>query len=152
MVLQVHGHAPSTATLCLMSSSARQYPRFAIEAEVELVTAAGSTRGRTKNVSRGGLAADVERPVPPGLRVDVRMSLVFDEDTFSEPLVIPARIVWCTPVKDKFQLGAAFMPMSGEQVSYLAMFLRYLQEGLAMQQALLEEEEEQEQDDDDLFG
>ena len=123
-----------------MTQSARQYPRYAIEAEIELVTAAGSTRGRTKNVSRGGLAAYVERPVPAGLRVDVRMSLVFDEDTFSEPLELPARIVWCTPVGDKFQLGTAFMPMTSEQVSYLAMFLRYLEEGMSMHE-LMEDEE-----------
>jgi len=32
------------------------------------------------------------------------------------------------------QLGAVFMPLSGEQTSYLAMFLRYLQEGLAVQE------------------
>lgn len=117
-----------------MTDSVRQYPRYAIEAEIELVTAAGKTRGRTKNVSRGGLSASVERPVPPGLRVNVRMSLVFDEDTFSEPLVIPARIVWCTPLGERFQVGAAFLPMDQEQVAYLAMFLRYLEEGLAMQQ------------------
>jgi hypothetical protein len=124
-----------------MSQSGRQYPRYAIEAEIELVTAAGSTRGRTKNVSLGGLAAYVDRPVPPGLRVNVRMSLVFDEDTFSEPLEVPARIVWCTPVADKFQLGTSFMPMSSEQVSYLGMFLRYLEEGLSIQAELAEDDE-----------
>ncbi len=113
-----------------MTESTRQYPRFAIEAAIELVTAAGSTKGRTKNVSRGGLAANVSRPIPPGLKVDVRMSLVFDEDTFSEPLVLPARVVWCTPIRDDFQLGASFMQLGSEEQSYLAMFLRYLQEGM----------------------
>lgn len=113
-----------------MTHVPRQYPRYAIEAAIEFVTPAGTTKGRTKNVSRGGLAASVERPIPPGLKVDVRMSLVFDEDTFSEPLVLPARVVWCTPLGDGFQLGTSFLPMSGEQRSYLAMFLRYLKEGM----------------------
>jgi hypothetical protein len=116
-----------------MTHVKRQYPRYAIEAAIDFVTAAGTTRGRTKNVSRGGLAANVERPLPAGLKVDVRMSLVFDEDTFSEPLVLPARVVWCTPLEDVFQLGATFLPMSGEQRTYLAMFLRYLKEGLQLQ-------------------
>jgi hypothetical protein len=116
-----------------MTHGKRQYPRYAIEAAIDFVTPAGTTRGRTKNVSRGGLAANVERPLPPGLKVDVRMSLVFDEDTFSEPLVLPARVVWCTPLDDVFQLGTAFLPMNGEQRSYLAMFLRYLKEGLQLQ-------------------
>jgi hypothetical protein len=113
-----------------MTHLPRQYPRYAIEAAIEFVTPAGTTQGRTQNVSRGGLAASVERPIPPGLKVDVRMSLVFDEDTFSEPLVLPARVVWCTPLEDGFQLGTAFLPMSNEQRSYLAMFLRYLKEGM----------------------
>lgn len=57
------------------------------------------------------------------------MSLVFGEDSFSEPLVLPARVVWCTPIGDLFQLGASFMPLTTEQQSYLAMFLRYLEAG-----------------------
>ena len=127
-----------------MENPGRQYPRFAIEAEVELVAASGNTRGRTKDVSRGGLAASVERPIAPGSRVHVRLSLVFDEDTFSEPLVLPARVVWCTPIGKMFQLGAAFMPLSGEQTSYLAMFLRYLEEGLAQQPPFYEEVDDME--------
>ena len=113
------------------SSDGRHYPRYAVEAAIDFISPAGVTPGRTKNASRGGLAASVDRPLPPGLNVDLRMSLVFGEDSFSEPLVLPARVVWCTPVGDKFQLGAAFMPLSAEQQSYLAMFLRYLEAGQA---------------------
>lgn len=105
----------------------REFPRFAVEAAIEFVSPAGTTMGRTSNASRGGLAAEVERPLPPGLHVQLRMSLVFGEDSFSEPLVLPARVVWCTPIGDLFQLGASFMPLTAEQQSYLAMFLRYLQ-------------------------
>jgi hypothetical protein len=103
-----------------------------MEASIEFVTPVGSTRGRSKNVSEGGLAANVTRPVPPGSQVLVRMSLVFDEDSFSEPLALPARVVWCTPIGAMFQLGASFLPMSGEKQSYLAMFLRYLEGTLQM--------------------
>lgn len=133
-----------------MTHSPRQYPRYAIEAAIDFVTPAGVTQGRTKNVSRGGLAANVERPIPPGLRVDVRMSLVFDEDTFSEPLVLPARVVWCTPLGPMFQLGASFLPMSNEQRSYLAMFLRYLKEGMQVQEE--QQQDEAPEDDTDMFG
>ena len=112
-----------------MTPPARHFPRYALEAAIEFVSPAGTTRGRTRNVSRTGLSAGVDRPLPSGLSVNVRLSLVFDEDTFSEPLVLPARVVWCTPLGDDFQLGAAFMSLDGDQQSYLAMFLRYLQEG-----------------------
>lgn len=132
-----------------MTQLPRQYPRYAIEAAIDFVTPAGTTQGRTKNVSRGGLAASVERPIPPGLKVDVRMSLVFDEDTFSEPLVLPARVVWCTPLGDGFQLGTSFLPMSNEQRTYLAMFLRYLKEGM---QAHAQETESEADDELDPFA
>ena len=110
----------------LSNSDRRHYPRYAVEACIEFVTLTGATEGRTSNVSRGGVAADVDRPLPPGLVLNIRMSLVFDEDSISEPLVLPARLVWCTPVGDSFQLGAAFTNLSDEQETYLAMFLRYL--------------------------
>lgn len=134
-----------------MTQSTRQYPRYAIEAAIEFVTPAGGTRGRSKNVSRGGLAANVERPLPPGLRVDVRMSLVFDEGTFSEPLVLPARVVWCTPLGHTFQVGTAFLPMTTDQRSYLAMFLRYLKEGMQIR-AQQEVERESGDEDSDPFA
>ena len=111
------------------SSDGRKYPRYAVEAAIEFVSPAGATHGRTRNASRGGLAAEVERPLPPGLTIQVRMSLVFGEDSFSEPLELPARVVWCTPIGDKFQLGASFIGLSAEKQSYLAMFLRYLDAG-----------------------
>lgn len=107
----------------------RLYPRYALEAAIEFMSPAGSTHGRTKNVSHGGLAAEVARPLPSGLVLKVRMSLVFGEDSFSEPLTLPARVVWCTPIHDNFQLGVCFMTLSTEEQSYLAMFLRYLQAG-----------------------
>ena len=112
-----------------ISGSARQFPRFALEATVELTASGRIVRGRTSNVSRGGLAATVDRPVSPGELVTVRMALVFDEDTFSEPLDLPSRVVWCTPLSDVYQLGTAFLPLSADQRTYLEMFLRYLEEG-----------------------
>lgn len=112
-----------------MSGSARQFPRFALEATVELTASGFMAKGRTSNVSRGGLAATVDRGVSPGELVTVRMALVFDEDTFSEPLDLPARVVWCTQLSDVYQLGTAFLPLSADQRTYLEMFLRYLDEG-----------------------
>lgn len=106
------------------------HPRYAIEASVEFRGPAGSIVGRTKNVSRGGLAALVDTPIAPGSAVELSISLVFDEDTFSEPLALPARVVWCTGLGDEMhQLGTAFLPLSPEQAEYLGMFLRYLREG-----------------------
>lgn len=112
-----------------MSNSAREFPRFALEVTVDFTAPTGRSRGRTGNISRGGLAATVDRPLTRGDTVTVRLSLVFDEDTFSEPLDLPARVVWSTQLGKEFQVGTSFLPLNADQRSYLEMFLRYLEEG-----------------------
>ncbi len=112
-----------------MTPTSREFPRFAIEATVELTTTHGKTNGRATNVSRGGLAATVERPIAVGETVNVQLALVFDRDTYSEPLDLQARVVWCTQIATTYQLGMAFLPLDDEQRAYLGMFLRYLEEG-----------------------
>lgn len=115
-----------------MSESPRQYPRYAVEASVTMRGPGGVlAEGRTDNVSRGGLCAVVDRRLEPGTRVDVAMALVFDVDTFSEPLTLAARVVWCTAIGDQHQLGCAFLPIDADTGAYLGMFLRYLEEGQA---------------------
>ena len=123
-----------------MAAQTRAHPRYAAEIDVELTHRGGKTLGRTRNLSKGGFCCDIQGGLALGTDCDISMSLVFDEDTFSEPLELPARIVWCTPVGDKFQLGASFLPMTSEQLSYLGMFLRYLEEGLSIQAELADEE------------
>lgn len=131
-----------------MSGPAREYPRYALEATVELTARGFVARGRTSNVSRGGLAATVDRAAAPGEVATIRMALVFDEDTFSEPLDLPVRVVWCTQLADVYQLGMAFLALSSDQRTYLEMFLRYLEEG-AMQHR---ESSLREIDEPDMFG
>lgn len=83
-------------------------------------------RGRTNNVSRGGLCAEMPDKVAYGTDVLLSMVLVFDEATQSEALEMPARCVWCTRVDDGWQVGFSFTPMPAERAQYLTMFLRYL--------------------------
>ncbi len=103
------------------------HPRFATEASIAIRGPDGQIDGRTKDVSRGGLAAIAQQPIAPGTAVELEISLVFDEATFSEPLAVPARVVWCTPLGERdYQIGTAFLPLASEQAEYLSMFLRYL--------------------------
>ena len=131
-----------------MSGPSRVFPRFALEATVELTAHGSVATGRTSNVSRGGLAARVDRAIAPSEIVNARMVLVFDEDTFSEPLDLPVRVVWCTQIDADYQLGVAFLPMSSDQRTYLEMFLRYLDEGAMRHRASTMPEG----DDPDIFG
>lgn len=82
--------------------------------------------GRTHNVSRGGLCANLADPIPNGVDVEVAIVLVFDDEMQSEALRLPGRVVWCTPLDDAHQVGLSFRPLAAEQTEYLAVFLRYL--------------------------
>jgi hypothetical protein len=107
----------------------RAHPRYAHEAEVRLVAPGVSVMGRTTNLSRGGLCATLVEAVPMGTQLDAEVSLVF-ADAQSEPLVLPARVVWCTQVDAGYQIGISFLPLDAEHADNLGLFLRYLDEGL----------------------
>ena len=105
----------------------RQYPRYAHEAAVTLNVGGREVHGRTQNVSRGGLCADLSEAVAVGTELDADLQLVFEDESQSEPLRIPARVAWCTTIDDvTHQVGIAFKPMNAELTKYVGMFLRFL--------------------------
>ncbi len=107
----------------------RAHPRYAHEAAVTLHAGGRAIQGRTTNVSRGGLCAELTDALANGTDIEVDIQLVFDEEVHSEPLRLPARIAWCTTLDDGFQIGLAFKPLSKELNEYLSLFLRYLDDG-----------------------
>ena len=114
-----------------MSRPEREFPRYALEAAVEIRPhGAGTMRsGRTSNLSRGGLCAVVDAAIPVGRTVDAQIALVFSEGSVSEPLALPARVVWCTDLGNGHQVGLAFQGLVAGQREYLELFLRFLDEG-----------------------
>lgn len=110
-------------------SADRQHPRYAIGTEVNLRTRAGViARGRTTNLSQGGLCADVDAEPTNGQQIEVSIALIFNADGVSEPLALPARVVWCTGLGERFQVGLSFLPLSKDQAAFLDMFIRFLEE------------------------
>jgi len=87
--------------------------------------------GRTRNVSRGGLCAEVWEELAAGTGIEIDLQLVFSDQRQSEPLRLAARIAWCTAIDDHFQLGVQFLPMHEETAADLQMFLRFLDGGAA---------------------
>jgi len=117
---------PARHTFKIVADPQREHPRYAHEASVTFHVGVKEYLGRTKNVSRGGLCADLADPIPTGIDVDVSISLVFSDDVHSEALRLPARVAWCTDVDDAHQVGIAFRPLDSERTEYLAVLLRYL--------------------------
>lgn len=108
------------------TASSREHPRYAHEAAVTFHVGTRTVEGTTQNVSRGGLCATVMDPVAVGIDCDVSIVLVFDNDQQSEPLKVPARIVWVTDVDDGHQVGVMFRALTAQLTQYLAIFLKYL--------------------------
>ena len=104
----------------------REHVRYAHEAAVRFVVAGRPRVGRTRNVSRGGVCATLAEPLATGVEVALELVLVFDRDTQSDALVMPARVVWCTPIDDAFQVGFAFKPLDQKRAEHMTLFLRYL--------------------------
>jgi hypothetical protein len=105
----------------------REHPRVVTDALVEVVTAGGPLlAGRTRNLSRGGLCVELTGPVEPGAEVEIRITLVFHDDHRSETLGLTARVVWCTPLGDCYQVGSQFGRLSFDEAVYLNMFLSYM--------------------------
>ena len=107
--------------------STRAHDRYAVEVDAEIVAADRTIPARTRNVSRGGLCVRTARAMLPGEDVTVSLALIFDESAMSESLAVRGRVVWCTRLAhEHHQMGVMFVGLTGDQRSYLEMFLRYL--------------------------
>jgi c-di-GMP-binding flagellar brake protein YcgR len=104
----------------------RQHRRYAHEAAIALIMPGQTIFGRTRDVSRGGLCALLAEQIAVGTDIELDIQLVFDDGRQSEALRLSARIVWCTPMDDRHQVGVQFLRLVGETAEYLTMFLRYL--------------------------
>lgn len=107
----------------------RAHPRYALDLDAEIRFGDLRIPARSRNVSSGGMCFTLDEPLPVGCEVELSMALVFEEEVFSEPLNVRARVVWCTRLGDKLQVGTCFVGLTNEDRDYLEMFLRYLKEG-----------------------
>lgn len=82
--------------------------------------------GRTTNVSRGGLCADLSEPITAGSELEVDLQLVFEDDVRSEALRVGARVAWSTPHDDLFQVGISFRPLDQDKSELFQIFLSFL--------------------------
>jgi len=133
----------------------RIHERFAVEIEAEVTSEAGTFGAITKDVSRGGACFVVLAPMATGSSFDISLSLVLSENSFSEPLKLRGKVVWCTRTEEGFQIGAAFGAQNADTKEFLQMFLRFLAKGVnvgAGDDPVSEDEDEPEAEEKGLFG
>ena len=104
----------------------RRHPRYAVDVDATSPADGRRLKTRTRDLSRNGVCLIAGEAVAPGAPMSVELVLSFGNNAFSEPLVLPARVVWCTSIADAFQLGAMFDEVTDEQDGFLEMFLHFL--------------------------
>ncbi len=105
---------------------ARQHRRFSIDIETTVTAGERQLSSRARDVSRSGICIISPEPVAGGTAISVDLVLALAENTFSEPLKLDGRVVWCTPIAGSYQVGAMFVGLDRDKVRFLEMFLRFL--------------------------
>ena len=109
-----------------VSRTEREHKRYAHDVAVTFRVGDKAIEGRTRNVSRGGLCANVADAIAMGTDLDIDIVLVFDDGMHSEALRLPCRVAWCTTVDDGHQIGVSFRALDKQRTEYLGMFLNFL--------------------------
>lgn len=107
----------------------RSEPRYALTLVCTITHVGLELTGETRNVSRGGMSLMVSDALPVGANVRLSLALNFGDDCYSEPLEMPAMIVWCTKLGEQYQIGAKFVQMTADHREFLQMFINYLEAG-----------------------
>lgn len=107
----------------------RQHPRYAIDLDAEFTVGDVVVVGRTHDISRGGFSMLAAKPVQMHAPGQVKLALVFSDNEFSEQLTLPATAMWCTPIKNAFQIGVKFVMLDPQSRGYLDLFIKFLDGG-----------------------
>ena len=81
---------------------------------------------RTRDLSRSGICLISDTPIPRDTELKVNLVLSLGTDTVSEPLIVTARAIWCTPLFGKFQIGGMFVNVDGDRRRFLDLFMRFI--------------------------
>lgn len=110
-----------------MSENLRRHPRFTVDVQANVRTNDGrKLPARTRDLSRSGICLITTHLLAPRDELLIDLILLIGTASTSEPLPLRARVVWCTPISQAFQIGAMFEKLSKKEQSFLEMFLRYL--------------------------
>jgi hypothetical protein len=110
-----------------MSEDLRRHPRFTVDVQANVRTSDGrKLPARTRDLSRSGMCLITTHTLAPREELLIDLILLIGPTSTSEPLPLRARVVWCTPISQAFQIGAMFEKLNRKEQSFLEMFLRYL--------------------------
>jgi hypothetical protein len=110
-----------------MTEDLRRHPRFNVDVQANVRTGDGrKLPARTRDLSRSGMCLITTHALSSREELQIDLILLLGPSSVSEPLPLRARVVWCTPISQAFQVGAMFDKLSKKEQTFLEMFLRYL--------------------------
>ena len=108
-------------------SGQRRDRRYVVDVDATIhLPEGGQLKARTRDVSRNGICLVATQAMPVGVVVNLELVLSFGNNSFSEPLNLSGRLVWCTNLAGSYQVGAMFEDVTDQQDQFLEMFLQYL--------------------------
>jgi hypothetical protein len=128
----------------------RRHKRFTVDVEAVVHASNRHIGARTRDLSRSGICLITASPLQGNEAVLIELVLAFGDNAFSEPLRLEARVVWCTPIGQSFQVGAMFDELSKDNTEFLEMFLHYLDGTMAPSGVAATEEDEREDTSPDI--
>jgi PilZ domain len=115
-------------------SGQRRDRRYVVDVDATIhLSDGGNLKARTRDVSRNGICLVAAQAMPVGMLVNIELVLSFGDNSFSEPLNLAGRLVWCTNLAGSYQVGAMFEDVTDQQDQFLEMFLQYLDGTLSPQ-------------------
>jgi hypothetical protein len=116
------------------STGQRRDRRYVVDVDATVHLPEGQPlKARTRDVSRNGICLVASQALPVGTQVNLELVLSFGNNSYSEPLTLTGRLVWCTNLAGSFQVGAMFEDLTDQQDQFLEMFLQYLDGTLSPQ-------------------
>lgn len=109
-----------------------------IPIEVTVVRGAAPERSALRNVSAGGLACEVERPLQPGSAVTLRIPLIWPDYRGA------GVVAWCRGGNGRFEVGIQFGPrdtFKARMLAQLCQIEQYRQQVLTEQGRALDGEQ-----------
>ncbi len=110
-----------------LARESRQFPRYPVDLKVSVSSKERQLAARTRDISRSGVCLIARQPIPLQTRIEIRMVLTFAAGGHSEPLALPGRVVWCTPLFGSYQIGVMFADLDRERARQLQILIAILE-------------------------
>jgi hypothetical protein len=135
------------------TASRRAHPRFAVDVQVAVSSDNKSVQAHTRDISRSGVCLVSSQDLAREKEIGLELVLTFGEGGLSEPLHLRGRVVWCTALFGRYQIGVKFLDADREQARNLDMFLGFLDGSLNAGELFSDEETtDKPSDPDDHFS